>query len=109
MDLMDVRDISFIDIDELGVRPLNWIDDGNDIDFDGTINGYFGKEKLVELKLTTDEGDAVMPDDDDSNYEIDPETGKYAFYTFNFGHIKIETKHHVIIFCLFTFCFIEFC
>ncbi len=83
---MDIQDISFIDIDELGVRPLNWIDDSNDIDFNDTTNGYFGKEKLTELqlinngkKLTTDDGDTSMADEDDSNYEIDPETGKYKF------------------------------
>jgi hypothetical protein len=94
MDSMNVQDISFIDIDELGVRPLNWIDDGNDIDFDDTTNGYFGKNKEVNFdvysaefqlmnngkKLLINEGDASMFDDDsddDSDYETDPETGKY--------------------------------
>jgi hypothetical protein len=83
MDLMDIQDISCIDMNELGVRPLNWIDDDNDINFDAISGSYFGKEKINELKeinngkkLTTDEEDIALCDDDDSNYEIDPETGK---------------------------------
>ncbi|CAF4369915.1 unnamed protein product [Adineta steineri] len=95
MDLMDIQDISYIDYDELGVRPLNFIDDSNDIDFDDTINGYYGKDKQDDLKflsdekkLLTDDSDAVIPDDDDnSTYEIDPETGKYKSYIF-----RVRTK-----------------
>jgi hypothetical protein len=86
MDLMDIQDISCIDMNELGVRPLNWIDDDNDINFDAISGSYFGKEKINELKeinngkkLTTDEEDIALCDDDDSNYEIDPETGEKTF------------------------------
>lgn len=79
-------DISYIDVNELGVRPLNWTDDENDIDFD-ISNGYFRKEKLNELQIlnngATNEEDTSMSDDDDSNYEIDPETGKYKVFTLN--------------------------
>jgi hypothetical protein len=83
---MDLMDISYIDVNELGVRPLNWTDDENDIDFD-ISNGYFRKEKLNELQIlnngATNEEDTSMSDDDDSNYEIDPETGKYKVFTLN--------------------------
>lgn len=80
---MDIQDISYIDANELGVRPSNWTDDDNDIDFNDITNEYFGKEKLTELQILTngkksltDEEDVSMCDDDDSNYETDPETGK---------------------------------
>jgi hypothetical protein len=83
---MDLMDISYIDVNELGVRPLNWTDEENDIDFD-ISNGYFRKEKLNELQIlnngATNEEDTSMSDDDDSNYEIDPETGKYKVFTLN--------------------------
>jgi hypothetical protein len=82
MDLMDIQDITSIDISELGVRPLSWTDDDNDIDFNDT-NVYFGKEKLNELQIInngkTDEEDISMVDEDDLNYEIDPETGEKTF------------------------------
>ncbi|CAF3058513.1 unnamed protein product [Rotaria sp. Silwood2] len=83
---MDAQDISCVDFDELGVRPLNWIDDGNDLDLDDTTNRYFNKEKHFELKFITngkkfliDEDDSSISDEDDSNYEIDPETGEKIF------------------------------
>jgi hypothetical protein len=80
MDIMDIPDLTFVDIDELGVRPPNTIDDGNEIDF----NDNFGKEKLTDLQLMnngkTDFGDTSMDDEDDSNYEIDPETGEKIFH-----------------------------
>jgi len=82
---MDLMDISYIDVNELGVRPLNWTDEENDIDFDDISNSYFGKEKLNQLQIlnngATNEEDTSMSDDDDSNYEIDPETGKYKVFT----------------------------
>jgi hypothetical protein len=84
---MDLMDISYIDVNELGVRPLNWTDEENDIDFDDISNGYFRKEKLNELQIlnngATNEEDTSMSDDDDSNYEIDPETGKYKIFSLN--------------------------
>ncbi len=85
---MDLMDISYIDVNELGVRPLNWTGDENELDFDDITNGYFGKEKLNELQITNngkklaiDEEDNSMSDDDDENYEIDPETGKFIFFS----------------------------
>lgn len=86
MDLMDIQDLTSIDINELGIRPFGWIDDENDIDFNDTTNDYFGKEKLIELNngkhLTGNEGEISMLDEDDSNYEIDPETGNYIVECF---------------------------
>ena len=84
MDLMDIQDISYVDINELGVRPLNWTDDDNALDYDETTNSYYKKEKITDLQLLTngkkllidEEEDVLMLDQDDSNYEIDPETGK---------------------------------
>jgi len=94
MDSVYGQDVAMsIDMDELGVRPLNWIDISKD--FDDSINDYFGKEKTVDFtvysaelqltnngkKLTTDEeDDPFMSNDDDSqDYEIDPETGEKIF------------------------------
>jgi len=94
MDSVYGQDVAMsIDMDELGVRPLNWIDISKD--FDDSINDYFGKEKTVDFtvysaelqltnngkKLTTDEeDDPFMSNDDDSqDYEIDPETGIYIY------------------------------
>ena len=89
---MDIFDISYIDIDELGAHPFNWTDDANDADIDSKINEYFDKEKTIDLqvlnnekKLTTEEEDTSMFYDDDPTYETDPETGKYNirfFYSF---------------------------
>ncbi|CAF1160811.1 unnamed protein product [Rotaria sordida] len=86
MDLMDTQDISCVDFAELGIRPVSLTDDGNDVDFDDTTHKYFGKEKYPELqsiisgkKLTTDDDDISISDEDDSNYEIDPETGEKIF------------------------------
>lgn len=84
MDFIYGQDVSLsIDMDELGVRPSNWID------IDDPINDFFGQEKTVDFtvysaeiqltnngkKLTTDEEDSSMSNDD---YEIDPETGMYS-------------------------------
>jgi hypothetical protein len=78
-----------IDMDELGVRPFGWIDITKDID--SPLNDFFGKEKTIDFtvysaelqlnnngkKITTDEEDTSMADDDGiHDYEIDPETGK---------------------------------
>ncbi|CAF0950764.1 unnamed protein product [Rotaria sordida] len=75
-----------IDIDELGVRPLDWID------IDETINDFNTTEKTIDFtvysaelqftdvgkKLTTNEDDSSMSDDENS-YDIDPETGEKIF------------------------------
>ncbi|CAF3377100.1 unnamed protein product, partial [Rotaria sp. Silwood2] len=77
-----------IDIDELGVRPPNWID------IDNSINDYNGTEKTLDFtvysaeiqfinngkKLTTNEDDSSMSDDDACyDFDIDPETGEKIF------------------------------
>jgi len=86
---MDIQDISYIDANELGVRPSNWTEDEHDIDFNDITAGYFGKEKLNELQTLTngkkssnDEEDVSMCDEDDLNYETDPETGKSSIEFF---------------------------
>ncbi|CAF3177038.1 unnamed protein product [Rotaria socialis] len=86
MNLMDIQDISCIDFAELGVRPLNCTDDSNEVDLDDVSHGYFGKEKKPELhsinhgpKFRTDDDDSSMSYENESNYEIDPETGEKIF------------------------------
>jgi FtsZ-binding cell division protein ZapB len=90
------QDVSFsIDMDELGVRPFNWIDTSKDMDFTESTKDYFGIEKTVDFtvysaelqittngkKLTTNEDLSIADDDDDdiNEYEIDPETGEKTF------------------------------
>ncbi|CAF1246022.1 unnamed protein product [Rotaria sp. Silwood1] len=89
MDLMYEQDgLLAIDIDELGVRPPNWID------IDDSINDFNLKDKTFDFtvysaeiqftnngkKLTTNEDDASMSDDDGCyDYDIDPETGEKIF------------------------------
>jgi hypothetical protein len=78
-----------IDMDDLGIRPLGWVDINKDID--DTLNNLFGKEKSIDFtvysaelqlnnngkKIINNEDDSSMSDDDNSNdYDIDPETGK---------------------------------
>lgn len=101
MDLMDIQDLSSIDFNELGVRPLNWTDDENDIDFDDTANDYYTKEKLMDLQalnngksLSADQGDISMVDEDDSNYEIDPETGTSTVHFFHLKFITEKNQQH---------------
>ncbi|UJR31592.1 hypothetical protein I4U23_019078 [Adineta vaga] len=82
MDFIKSQDLSCVDFDELGIRPSNWTDESN-IDLDDTTDGYFYKKNLHELQLITDgkklANDETMGDEDDSNYEIDPETGEKIF------------------------------
>jgi len=86
------QDVSFsIDMDDLGVRPLDWIDMPTNLD--DSINNIFGKEKTIDFtvysaemqltnngkKLTTNEDETSMSDDDGRNdYDIDPETGTFS-------------------------------
>jgi len=80
-----------IDMDDLGVRPLDWIDDIHKT-LDDTLNEFFGKEKSLDFtvysaelqfgkKLTTNEDETSMSDDGDgsNDYDIDPETGMFLF------------------------------
>ena len=87
---VEIPDFSFIDVDELGMRPHDWVEDGNGMEFDGTGQDYFGVDKSLHFdpytslksgkKFLIDETNTNMSDDDDflndSQYEIDPETGK---------------------------------
>ena len=98
-----------IDIDELGVRPLNWSDDNKELD--DSIIDYFGAEKTVDFtvysaeiqtfndgkKLITTDDDSSMLDDEDSiEYDIDPETGElktkldHSFSSFVSSNQSIE-------------------
>ncbi|CAF5019398.1 unnamed protein product, partial [Rotaria socialis] len=78
---------SDIDFAELGIRPLPLPDDNKELD-DSSI-GCFGAEKTVDFnvysaeiqiaidgkKITTNEDDSSMLDDEDSSeFDIDPET-----------------------------------
>ncbi|UJR15086.1 hypothetical protein I4U23_002053 [Adineta vaga] len=89
MESMFAEDIAMaIDIDELGVRPADWIDTPKDID--DSMNDYFNKEKTIDFsvfsaeiqlttnikKITTDDEDPLISND---NYDIDPETGEKIF------------------------------
>ncbi len=94
MDSIYTHDISLsIDMDDLGVRPLDWINFNKNLDY--PINDFFRSEKTVdftvysaeiqsvnkEQKLTTNENEILMSDDDDNNdYDIDPETGMLIPY-----------------------------
>ncbi len=94
MDSIYTHDISLsIDMDDLGVRPLDWINFNKNLDY--PINDFFRSEKTVdftvysaeiqsvnkEQKLTTNENEILMSDDDDNNdYDIDPETGMLIAY-----------------------------
>lgn len=94
MDSIYTHDISLsIDMDDLGVRPLDWMNFNKNLDY--PINDFFRSEKTVdftvysaeiqsvnkEQKLTTNENEILMSDDDDNNdYDIDPETGMLIPY-----------------------------
>ena len=92
------QDVSFpVDMVEMGVRPMDWIDQSKNLNFDDSNNRLLCNEKpKVELtvfpaefqlfhgntKITKNEQNPPMPDDDDddgSDYDIDPETGTKTF------------------------------
>lgn len=78
MDLMDIQDLAFVDINELGVRS-NWIDDESEVDYKQEAKNLFDKDNSSnqqEKLLSSD--DISMSDDDEINYQIDPETGNYT-------------------------------
>jgi hypothetical protein len=91
MDSTYQQDVLFsIDMDDLGVRPFDWIDISKNLG--DSINNLFGKEKTIDFtlypaeiqltnngkKLTTNDDETLMSDDDDRNdYDIDPETGMF--------------------------------
>lgn len=98
-------DISYIDANELGVRPLNWLETENDLDFDDISNDYFGKGKLDDFtayfpgeKLINNEDNTlIVDDDDDSNYQIDPETGMFRF---NMNDQSKQREKQVVLYSL---------
>jgi hypothetical protein len=85
--------LSSVDMDDLGVRPWDWIDINKNLD--DPIKEFFGQEKTVDFtvyaaelqsinngkKLTTNDDETSMSDDDDNSndYDIDPETGEKVF------------------------------
>lgn len=79
MDLMDIQDLAFVDINELGIRS-NWIDDESELESDMKTKNLFGKEELLsnQEKIISNNPteDISMSEDDETNYEIDPETGE---------------------------------
>lgn len=89
MDATYGQDLLSVDMDDLGVRPIDdWIDMNQT--FDQSIEELFGKEKPTDFmiyaagfghKITAKDDDIVMSGDDDDDeteneYDIDPETGK---------------------------------
>ena len=94
MDPVYEHDISLpIDMDDLGVRPFDWLELNKNLD--DPLDEFFGKEKTIdftvysaefqlnnfEKKITTDGEEETSMSDEDSNnnYEIDPETGKFQY------------------------------
>ena len=90
MDFINANDVSLnVDIDDLGVRPMNWTDQGKHLELDDAANDGYRFETNVDFavysanmlpfsqskKVTTEDDD----DDDGSPYEIDPETGASIF------------------------------
>jgi hypothetical protein len=107
MNLMDSQDLSCVDFDELGIRPSNYIDECNDTDLNETADGHLAPGKLHDVQLMSngkqfmlDDADALMVEEDDSDYEIDPETGQYRVY---FSRAKKEkTRQQLSILALLT-------
>ena len=89
------QDISLpVDMVEMGVRPMDWFDQGKNINFDDSNYGLFYDEKSTQkltvfsaeiqlshgkTKLTTNEESVSMSDEDENDYDIDPETGTRNF------------------------------
>ena len=72
------QDLLSVDMDDLGVRPLNWID------LQKNFDSPFGFEKSVDFnvfsaELRIEKNDISMSDEDDEtqDYEVDPETGRF--------------------------------
>ena len=77
---MDIQDLMFVDINELGIRP-NWIEDENELDYEQDAKNRLGNENIQEnfiLNKTNSTVDITMSEDDETNYQVDPETGNYA-------------------------------
>ena len=70
--MLGVADFSFLDTDELGYRPNGWDEDVvNAMDFDETTAG-----ELFSMKIDRCLKSNTSDDEDESAYDIDPETGK---------------------------------
>lgn len=75
---MDIQDLMFVDINELGIRP-NWIEDENELDYEQDAKNRLGNENIQEnfiLNKTNSTVDITMSEDDETNYQVDPETGE---------------------------------
>ena len=92
MDSMyEQNQLSSIDMAEMGVNPLHWINVNKDIE---STNEYTTIEKTLDVavypvelsltnlekELTTSNDDLLMSSDDDDcdNYDTDPETGMFV-------------------------------
>lgn len=74
--MLGVEDFSFLDADELGVRPDGWNEElGNTMDFDETTAVEFFQQKKFDHCPMNNPSD----DEDESGYDIDPETGEKIF------------------------------
>lgn len=89
------QDVSLpVDMVEMGVRPMDWFDQGKNFNFDDSNHGLFYNEKSTQelavfsaeiqlshgkTKLTTNEESVSMSDEDGHDYDIDPETGTRNF------------------------------
>jgi hypothetical protein len=93
MALEAMLDISFIDIDELGVRPRDWTDNHHGMDFDEQTRENYSQHKWQSMHefhrnkyeqiFDMNEMDTNMSSKVDCstkfNYQIDPETGTIKY------------------------------
>ena len=74
---IELFDLSSIDLYELGVRPVPIYEKINAIDFDPTkpmdLDDYCSNITKTPVTIS----DTFMRSDDDFQYEIDPETGRF--------------------------------
>ena len=79
MNLIDSQDLTCVDFDELGIRPAGCIDECDEINLNEAIDGYSTSDKLHKLSPIFDGEKTLLDqtDDDDSDYDIDPETGQF--------------------------------
>lgn len=83
--MLEIDDLSFLDMDELGVRPDALANDeiAHGMDFDSTPIDLFGQKKFVEFpsgKVDLSQMNSSTLEDEEEEefeYDIDPETGKH--------------------------------
>lgn len=79
MNLIDSQDLTCVDFDELGIRPLGLADECDEMNLDEAADGHSTSDKLRKLSAIYDGEKTLLnqTDDDDSDYDIDPETGQF--------------------------------